>query len=78
MERKTNGWKLVLSLGLAVLLVAGVALIPSVASADEQATANDHATHGAGLRGELAQVRRATARFHEWKRRSRPVTSSAG
>ena len=64
MERKRISRKPLLSLGLAVLLVAGVALIPPVASADEQATANDHATHGPGLQAELAEVRRATARFH--------------
>ena len=51
-------------LGLAGLLVAGVALIPSVASAKKEATAHDPATHGPGLQDELAQVRRATARFH--------------
>jgi hypothetical protein len=60
---KTN-WKLPLGLGLAVLLVAGVALIPSVASAEEEAAAHDHAAHAAGLQDELAQVRAATARFH--------------
>jgi hypothetical protein len=60
---KTN-WKLPLGLGLAVLLAAGVALIPSVASAEEEAAAHDHAAHAAGLQHELAQVRAATARFH--------------
>jgi hypothetical protein len=64
MRRQRISWKLLLSLGLAVLLVAGVALIASVASADAEATAHDHATHGSGLQDELAQVRRATARFH--------------
>jgi hypothetical protein len=64
MERKRINWKLVLSLGLAGLLVAGVALIPSVASAKKEAAAHDHATHGSGLQDELAQIRRATARFH--------------
>jgi hypothetical protein len=39
-------------------------LIPSVASAEEEATARDHAAHTAGLEDELAQVRAATARFH--------------
>jgi hypothetical protein len=39
-------------------------LVPSVASAEEDSTALDHAPHAAGLEGELAQVRAATARFH--------------
>jgi hypothetical protein len=60
---RTN-WKLPLGLGLAVLLVAGVALIPSIAAAEEEAAAHDHAAHAAGLQDELAQVRAATARFH--------------
>src|SRR5918999_4358531 len=57
-------WTLPLGLGLAVLTVAAVALMPSVASADKKATAHDHGAHAAGLQDELAQVRRATARFH--------------
>jgi len=57
-------WKLPFGLGLVVLAVAAVALIPSVASAEEEAAAHDHAAHAAGLQDELAQVRRATARFH--------------
>jgi hypothetical protein len=58
-------WKLSLGLGLAVLAVAGVALIPAVASAEKEATAHDHATHAeVTLQDELAQVRRVTARFH--------------
>jgi hypothetical protein len=58
-------WKLFLGLGLAVLAVAGVALIPAVASAEKEATAHDHATHAeVTLQDELAQVRRVTARFH--------------
>lgn len=60
---KTN-WKLPLGLGLAVLALAGVALIPAVASADEEAAVHDHAAHAAGLQDELARVRGATARFH--------------
>jgi hypothetical protein len=66
-RRSTKGerisWKLVLGL-LAALLVAGVALIPSVASAEQEAAVHDHAAHAAGLQDELAQVRRVTARFH--------------
>ena len=64
MKRERISWKLLLSLGLAVLLVAGVSLIPSVAAADEEATAHHHATHASGLQDELAGVRRVTARFH--------------
>jgi hypothetical protein len=60
---KTN-WKLPLGLGLAVLAVAGVVFIPSVASAEEEAAVHDHAAHAAGLQDELARVRGATARFH--------------
>src|SRR5918996_1364218 len=57
-------WKLPLGPGLVVLAAAAVALIPSVASAEEEPTAHDHAAHAAGLNDELAQVRAATARFH--------------
>lgn len=65
MQRERIGWKLLLSLGLAALLVAGVATIPSVAAAeDEQAAVQGHATQAADLGHELAAVRRATARFH--------------
>jgi hypothetical protein len=58
-------WKLTLGLALVVLAAAAVALIPSIASAEEEATAHDHAAHAAGLRDELARVRRVTARFHD-------------
>jgi hypothetical protein len=53
--------------GLAALVVAAaVVLIPSVASADQEAAVHDHSAHGtAGLEDELAQVRRVTARFHD-------------
>jgi hypothetical protein len=57
-------WTLPFGLGLLVLAIAAVALIPAVASAEEQATAHDHAAHAASLADELAQVRAATARFH--------------
>ena len=59
-------WKLGLGLGLAVLAAAAVALIPSVASAEEEATAaHDHSAHAAvTLQDDLAQIRRVTARFH--------------
>ena len=58
--------KLPFAFGLAALVVAaGVVLIPSVASADQEAAVHDHSAQGtAGLEDELAQVRRVTARFH--------------
>jgi hypothetical protein len=59
-----NRWKLSFGLGLVVLTVAAIALIPAVASAEEEATSHNHAAHAAGLANELAQVRAATARFH--------------
>lgn len=62
--RGRSRWKLPFGLGLAVLAVAAVALIPAVASAEEEPAAHDHAAHAAGLQDELAQVRRVTARFH--------------
>ena len=62
---RRSAWKRPLGLGLIVLVVAGVALIPAVVSAEEDAAAaHDHAAHAAGLESELAQVRRVTARFH--------------
>jgi hypothetical protein len=57
-------WKRPFGLGLVVLAVAAVALIPAVASAEEEAAVHDHAAHAAGLQDELARVRGATARFH--------------
>jgi hypothetical protein len=57
-------WTLPVGLALGVLAIAAVALIPAVAAADEEATSHDHAAHAADLQPELAQVRRATARFH--------------
>jgi hypothetical protein len=57
-------WKLALGIGPMVLAVAVVALIPSVAFAEKEATVHDHTAHGAGLDRELAQLRAATARFH--------------
>jgi hypothetical protein len=61
---RSSRWKLPFGLGTVVLVVAAVALIPAVASAEEEAAAHDHAAHAAGLQDELAQVRGATARFH--------------
>jgi hypothetical protein len=57
-----------LGLGLAVLTATAVALIPSEASAEKDATVHDHAAHVAGLGAELARVRAATARFHRVER----------
>ena len=62
-QRDPNRWKLLLGLGLAGPLVAGVALIPTGASGENEAAAHDHAAHGEGPATELAQVRAATARF---------------
>ena len=64
MKRKRNSWKLVLGLGLGALVLAGVAWIPSLASAEDEAAAHDHGSHPAADAAELAQVRAATARFH--------------
>jgi hypothetical protein len=62
---RRSTWKLPLGLGLLALVAAGIALIPAVASAEENAAAaHDHAAHAAGLESDLAQVRRVTARFH--------------
>ena len=63
-ERDRSGWKVLLGLGLVGPALAGVLLTPSVASGGEEAATHDHAAHAAGLQDELAQVRRATARFH--------------
>ena len=63
-QRNPNQWKVLLGLGLAGPLVAGVALIPTGASGEDEAAAHDHAAHAEGLESELAQVRAATARFH--------------
>jgi hypothetical protein len=80
MQQTRTNWKLPLGLVLAVLVVAAAVVIPTVASAgDDTATpaaaahdmaghdmaGHDMATDGAGLKDELAQVRRATARFHD-------------
>ncbi len=85
MSMQTNSqarWKLPAGLALAVLTVAAVALIPTVAFAGHDRAAPAAATHdhtmaghamaghtmamlSAGLEDELAQVRRATARYHD-------------
>jgi len=68
-RRDWSGRKVLLGLGLAAPVLAGVAMIPSVASGGERGATGDHAAHdheahGAGLQDDLAQVRRATAKFH--------------
>lgn len=61
---KRNIRNLVIGFGLAVLLVAGIALSPTVATAHHDEAAHIHTAQAPGLQDELAQVRRATARFH--------------
>ena len=67
-SNRRRRWRILLGVGVAGLVVAGmVALVPAVASAEEEAAAHDHSSHAtgnAGLQDELAQVRRAPARFH--------------
>ena len=71
MQVKKIDRKLPLAVGLAVLTVAAVVLIPTLAFAKESAAKHDHAAHmeaaadNATLKDELAQVRRVTARFHD-------------
>lgn len=61
-----NRWKLYLGFGMTLLVATGVALIPAVASAEQEATAHDHTVHAEmTLVDELAEVRRVTARFHQ-------------
>lgn len=62
--KEGNGLRLVIGLALGVLMVAGVALIPTVAAAHHDAEAHIDPAQAAGLQDELAQVRRVTARFH--------------
>jgi hypothetical protein len=64
-DRDPISWKVLLGLGLAGPLVAGVALFPTGASGeDDAAAAHDHAAHAGDVATELAKVRAATARFH--------------
>ena len=71
MQGKKIDRKLPLAVGLAVLTVAAVVLIPTLAFARESAAKHDHAAHmaaaadNATLQDELAQVRQVTARFHD-------------
>ena len=62
---RRSAWQRPFGLGVVVLAVAAVALIPAVASAEEEAITHDHSTHAdVTLQDELAEVRRVTARFH--------------
>jgi hypothetical protein len=62
-KRNRSGRQVLVGLGLASVLV-GVALIPTVAAGGGWRVKHDHAAHGGKLHDQLAQVRRATARFH--------------
>lgn len=67
--RMQFGWRAWLGVGIVGPLVAGVAMLPSSASDVDGLVQHDHGGHDdasttAGLRDDLAQVRRATARFH--------------
>lgn len=65
MLKQARNWKVLLGLGLIGPALVGAALAPSVASDRAvRAAHHDHALSAAGLQDELAQVRRATARFH--------------
>ena len=68
-KRKSFGRRILLGAGLAVPVLVGAALVPGMASGEDKAPAHDHASHGdarhaATMGAELAQVRRATAKFH--------------
>src|SRR3954451_10121928 len=75
-RRSRHARKAVLGVALVVPVLAGIALIPSVASSKDEPvrdraahghTAKEHAAHLAAetaVRDDLARVRRATASFH--------------
>ena len=75
MQRTRINWKRPLGLGLAVLVAMAAVVIPTVAFAGSDAAAPNTAAHGmaghsmavheAALEDDLAQVRAATARFHD-------------
>jgi hypothetical protein len=70
MQLKGTNWKLPFGLGLAVVVLAAVVVIPTVAFGGPDATVHTMAGHDmaiddAALQDELAQVRRVTARFHD-------------
>ena len=61
-------WKAVLGVGLVAPVLAAFALMPPGASGGVTGSPHDHPAAepvGAGMAQELAQVRRATARFHD-------------
>ena len=68
-EQSRTRRRVLIALAVAAPVLAGAALIPSVAVGGDERATHDHASHehsanGAGLGDELAQVRRATAKFH--------------
>lgn len=73
-KSRRNGWTALFGLALVGPALAGVSLMPSGASGEEEDVshdhaahdhaAHDHAAHTAGHEDELARVRAATARFH--------------
>ena len=68
-KRKSIGRRVTLGIGLAVPVLMGAALVPGIASGENKVLAHDHAAHdhtasAASVGAELAQVRRATAKFH--------------
>ena len=68
-EQSRTKRTILIALAVAAPVLAGAALIPSVAVGGDEPATHDHASHdhsanGAGLGDELAQVRRATAKFH--------------
>jgi hypothetical protein len=75
MKRDSVIWKRPLGLGLAGLAAAAVVVIPTMAFAGSKSAApkaaahamagHDVAVHEAALEDDLAQVRAATARFHD-------------
>jgi hypothetical protein len=75
MQRTRTNWKRPLGLGLAVLGAMAAVVIPTMAFAGSDAAApnaaahsmagHNMAVHEAALEDELAQVRAATARFHD-------------
>ena len=65
-DRNRSGRKAMLALAVAAPLLAAVALHPAIAVGDDSAPAVDeHAAHAAGIHAQLAQVRAATAKYHQ-------------
>ena len=64
-EHNRNGRKALLALAVAGPVLAAVVVHPTIAVGDQNAPVIDeHASHAAGMRAELAQVRAATAKYH--------------